>query len=202
MRPLNVPNRTAAYLSGVHQDRLPKPEELIVLAKPLLDATVRIGELLRDLPIKWAMGGEIGEILMGVNVRPDHLTILTSADGCNQISAKLATAEEGSAQSIERKLDRDAEIDLKQYPVYVKSYMARFNVNGQRLDVYGDLQIKVGDWDWGDPLDYEPDYVYVVSEKVPVLPLRLKLNLYMGLGWIDRVRKINEAEAKRHHRLG
>lgn len=189
-------------MSGVHRDRLPKPEELIVLAKPLLDATVRVGELLKDLPIKWAMGGDIGEILMGVNVRPDHLTILTSADGCSQINAKLAAVRVGTAQATEKKLDRDAEIDLKQYPVYVKSHEARFNVEGQRLDVYGDLQIKVGDWDWGDPLDYEPDYVYVVSEKVPVLPLKLKLNLYTGLGWIDRVRMINEAEAKRHHRLG
>ena len=188
-------------MRGVYADRLPKPEELIVLAPPLLDATVRIGELLKDLPAKWAMAGDIGEILLGVNVRPDHLTILTSADGCNQISTRLATTQVGTAQSKERKIDRSAEIDLKQYPVHVKSYEARFDVDRQRLDVYGDLQIKVGDWDWGDPLDYEPDYVYVVSQKVPVLPLKLKLHLYMGLGWIDRVRKIQEAEAKRHHGL-
>lgn len=191
-----------AYVSGVHKDRLPRPEELIVLAKPLLDATVRIGGLLKYLQVKWAMAGDIGEILMGVNVKPDHLTILTSADGCDQIRDKLGTSNVGTAHVLERKLDRDAEIDLTHYPVYIKSYEARFDLDGQRLDVHGDLQIKVGDWDWGDPLDYEPDYVYVVSEKVPVLPLKLKSDLYMGLGWIDRVRKIKEAEAKRHHGLG
>ena len=78
----------------------------------------------------------------------------------------------------------------------------RFNIDGQRLDVHGDLRIKVGEWDWGDPLDYEPEYVYVVGVKVPVVPLQLKTELYMGLGWMDRVRKISEANARRHHKIG
>jgi len=68
--------------------------------------------------------------------------------------------------------------------------------------VHGDLRIKVGEWEWGDPLDFEPEYVYVVGVKVPVVPLKLKTELYLGLGWMDRVRKINEAMARRHHKIG
>lgn len=101
----------------------------------------------------------------------------------------------------ERELPRKAEIDLKHYPVTIRSYLAKFNVDGQRLDVHGDLQIRVADWDWGDPLDYEPEYVHVVTTKVPVLPLQLKTELYTGLGWLDRVKKIREAMARRHHQF-
>ena len=59
----------------------------------------------------------------------------------------------------------------------------------------------MGDWDWGDPIDFEPEYVYVVSVKVPAVPLELKKELYRGLGWYDRVSKIHAAMARRHHKI-
>ena len=37
---------------------------------------------------------------------------------------------------------------------------------------------------------------------MPVVPLRLKTELYIGLGWMDRVKKINEAMVRRHHGPG
>src|SRR5207244_228414 len=80
------------------------------------------------------------------------------------------------------------------YPVQIKSYEARFQIEGQRLHVYGGLRIRIGEWEWGDPLDYEPEYVYVGSEKLPVVPLRLKTELYIGLGWRDRVKKLDAAK--------
>jgi len=101
----------------------------------------------------------------------------------------------------ERQVKRNAEINLKPYPIRIKSYSSSFNIQGQRLDVHGNLQIKVGDWDWGDPIDYEPEYVYVVNVKVPAAPLELKKELYRGLGWYDRVSKIHAAMARRHHKI-
>jgi len=101
----------------------------------------------------------------------------------------------------ERQLERSAEIHLKPLPIIIKSYSSSFNVQGLRLDVHGDLQIKVGDWDWGDPIDFEPEYIYVVSVKVPATPLELKKELYRGLGWYDRVSKIHAAMARRHHKI-
>src|SRR6266516_7419955 len=79
-RPLNIP---------VFQSRIPKPEELVVLDKPLLEATIEVGNLLKDCQLKWAFAGDIGEILNGVNVQPAHLTILSNILGGEEISKKL-----------------------------------------------------------------------------------------------------------------
>ncbi len=201
MRALNVPNNPKLATVPVLESRVPKPDELVVLSKPLLNATIKTGELLRDSPTKWAFAGDIGEILFGVNVRPDHLTILTNRDGCDEIFKRLTRFQTETPSTIEERLERSAEIDPKPQPVSIRSYRSRFEVEGQRLDVRGDLQIKVGEWEWGDPLDYEPQYVYVVNIKVPVVPLELKMELYMGLGWFDKVKKINVAMAQKHHKI-
>jgi hypothetical protein len=196
-----VPEKSRLASIPLIESRVPKPEEFVVLSKPLLEATIKLGEVLKDCPAKWAIAGDVGELLFGVNVDPDHIAVLTSAGGFEELRSRLKTFEVEPPSTVERKLARNAEVDLKQLPVKIKSYAGRFNIDGQRLDVHGDLRIRVGEWDWGDPLDYEPEYVYVVGVKIPVVPLKLKTELYLGLGWMDRVRKINEANAKRHHKI-
>jgi len=198
---LIVPNKAKPLNIPIFQSRIPKPEELVVLDKPLLEATIELGNLLKDCQAQWAFAGDIGEILNGVNVRPDHLTILTSVSGCQEISKRLEGFQVEASRHIERQIKRSAEIEPKPLPIIIKSYRSQFNVKGQRLDLHGDLRIKVGDWDWGDPLDYEPEYVYVVGVRVPVVPLELKTRLYRGLGWYDRVSKIHAAMARRHHKI-
>jgi len=198
---LKVPNRTIAAQIPIIESRIPKPDELVVLSKPLLQATIRIGELLKDCSAKWAFAGDLGEILFGVNVEPDHITIITTSAGCDDISKKLTPFLVQAPRITERRVKRSAEINLKPLPINVRSYSSSFNIQGQKLDVHGDLQIKVGDWDWGDSIDFEPEYVYVVGVKVPAAPLELKKELYRGLGWYDRVSKIHAAMARRHHKI-
>jgi len=198
---LKVPNRTIAAQIPIIESRIPKPDELVVLSKPLLQATIRIGELLKDCSAKWAFAGDLGEILFGVNVEPDHITIITTSAGCDDISKKLTPFLVQAPRTTERRVKRSAEINLKPLPINVRSYSSSFNIQGQKLDVHGDLQIKVGDWDWGDSIDFEPEYVYVVGVKVPAAPLELKKELYRGLGWYDRVSKIHAAMARRHHKI-
>jgi hypothetical protein len=198
---LKVPNRTRVAQIPIIESRVPRPDELVVLRKPLLEATIIIGELLKDCSAKWAFAGDLGEILFGVNVDPDHIVILTNSAGCDEITQSLEAFKVHAPTVSERQVKRTAEIDLKPLPISIKSYASTFNIQGQKLDVHGDLQIKVGDWDWGDPIDFEPEYVYVVGVKVPAAPLELKKELYRGLGWYDRVSKIHAAMARRHHKI-
>ena len=184
------------------ESRIPKPEELVVLSKPLLDATIVIGKALLDCKSKWAIGGDVAEVISGVNVQPNHIAILTTREGCDEVATKLAKYQLEPSHTAERELERDARVDVKHYKVRTKSYTSRFDIEGSRLDVHGDLQIKVGDWDWGDPLDFEPDYVYVVGVKVPIVPLKVKSELYTGLGWTDRAIKIHEAVRRSRHMFG
>jgi hypothetical protein len=192
-KPISIP---------VIESRIPKPEELVVLSKPLLDSTILIGKTLKDCSNKWALGGDVSEVISGVNVQPDHIAILTTKDGCDEITESLAQYKVHPPRMIERVLERDARVEEKALKITIKSYTSRFNVEGSALVVHGDLQIKVGEWDWGDPLDFEPDYVHVVGVKVPIVPLKMKSELYTGLGWKDRATKIHEAVIRSKHKFG
>ena len=184
------------------ESRIPKPEELVVLSKPLLDATIVIGKALEHCNNKWAIGGDVSEVISGVNVQPNHIAILTTAAGCDEITNKLAKYLVQPPNRVEKELEREATIDLKPYKVRIKSYTSMFNIEGSQLEVHGELQIRVGDWDWGDPLEFEPDYVYVVGVKVPIVPLKMKAELYTGLGWMDRATKIHQAVMRSRHMFG
>jgi len=192
-KPISIP---------VIESRIPRPEELIVLSKPLLDSTILIGNALKDCSNKWALGGDVSEVISGVNVQPVNIAILTTTDGCDEITEALAQYKVQPPGMIERVLDRDALVEQKALKIRIKSYTSRFNIEGSTLDVHGDLQIKVGEWDWGDPLDFEPDYVYVVGVKVPIVPLKMKSEIYTGLGWTDRATKIHEAVMRSKHMFG
>ena len=181
---------------------IPKPEELAVLDKQLLDATIMVGKTLTNCTNRWAIGGDVAEVISGVNVRPDHVAILTTTEGCDEITRNLAEFQIEPPRTVERELERDARVDLKLLKVRIKSSFARFDIEGSRLDVHGDLRIKVGDWDWGDPLDFEPDYVYVVGVKMPIVPLKMKSEIYTDLGWTDRASKIHEAVMRSRHMFG
>lgn len=61
------------------------------------------------------------------------------------------------------------------------------------MRVHGDYQLKVGEWDWGDPLIFETDSVILLGLDVPLMPLRLKSEIYITLGWLERATLISEA---------
>ncbi len=178
----------------------PKPDEIVMLSQPVLKAVIKVGESLKDVKAKWAVGGEAGEIMKGVNVQADTIEIVTTKAGAEEICAKMAEFQTLAPAVAEEKLERAADVDGKMLPVYVKSRYAELAVNGVKVKVYGDEQIKVGEWEWGDALDFETDFVYVVGTKVPLVPLRLKSELDLGLGWLDRVELISDAVMRSQHR--
>ncbi|MDA4135790.1 MAG: hypothetical protein OK449_02165 [Thaumarchaeota archaeon] len=180
--------------------KVPKPEEIVILPGPLLRATVKIGKALEAAQAKWAFGGDAAEIIKGVNVQADRLEIFTTKAGTEEVCKLLAEYVTRTPAEAEKKLAREADVDAHMLPVYVKSYYAELTVDKVRVEVYGDLQYKIAEWDWGDPLDYEAEKVNIVGTNVPTLPLRLKSELDMGLGWFDRMELISDAVIRSQHR--
>ena len=197
---VNIPGRPLVGIQ-VFDSKVPKPEEIAFLTQPRLKAVVILGGELKDVHAKWAIGGDAGEIIKGVNVRTDYLEILTTKEGCNEICERLKMYQTLEPAIVEKKLGKEADVDGKMYPVYVKSHYAELTINKVRVEIYGDEQIKVGEWEWGDPLDFEPDYSYIVGKKIPIVPLRLKSELDIGLGWLDRVELISLAIMSGQHHL-
>ncbi len=119
--------------------------------------------------------------------------------GSEEFSIKLLRYQTLPLKDTERKLPRGADIEGMMYPVYIRSSYSEYGVEGVRIELYGDLQIKVGDWEWGDPLDFDPVSVSLVGTEVPVVPLSLSSELDLGLGWMDRVKLISDAIMRSHH---
>jgi aminoglycoside-2''-adenylyltransferase len=197
---LNIPGGRPRPDLPVLGSRVPRPDEIIILSAPLLRATVKIGTALKDAQAKWAFGGDAGEIIKGVNVKTDHLEIVTTNAGTEEICRVLAGYVTLPPATAEKRLSRGADFGGKMLPIYIKSHYAELTVDGVRVEVYGDLQFKVAEWDWGDPIDYEVERVNIIGKNVPTLPLRLKSELDLGLGWLDRVELISDAMMRSQHR--
>lgn len=197
---LRIPGDKAKPDVPILGSKPPKPEEIVMLSQPVLKAVIKLGEDLKDVKAKWAIDGDAGEIMLGVNAHTDLIEIITTKEGTQEVCTKMARYQTLPAGAAEQKAEREADVDGKMLPVYVKSNYAELTIDGVKVKVYGDEQIKVGDWDWGDPLDFEPTFVYVVGTRVPLVPLRLKSELDLGLGWLDRVELISDAVMRAQHR--
>ncbi len=198
---LKVPGKPRVYTRG----RISKGSGTMILPQPLLKATVKVSALLADLDERWVIGGDIGELLLGVDVKADHLEIVTTRKGSEVIGAKLQHAplrsagevEEGTSnlgpKDTEKKLERLADCSGNLYAVSVRSHYVEGVLDGIRVEVYGDLQYRVGELEWGDPLVFEPTKISIIGTSLSVFPLGLKSEIYLALGWVDRVDKISEA---------
>ncbi len=196
---LNTPRDRGPPKIAVYSNKVPTPDEVPIVPKSILNASTKLLDGLSGVSAKWAVGGDAGELLLGVNLSVDHLEILTTKEGCDEICEKVPELLTLAPVEVEKKVPRDADVEGVMFPVYIKSRYAELNVDGVRVEIYGDEQIKVGEWEWGDSLDYAPSYTYIPGGKLPVVPLSLKSELYLGLGWLDRVKPISDAILQKRH---
>ena len=195
---LKLPGGKPIPAVPVMGSKVPKLEEIVILPAPLLRTTVKMSKALKDAKEKWAFGGDAAEIMKGVNVRTDHLEIITTKVGTGEICGLFPECVTLPPTEVEKKLTREANIDSAMFPIYIKSYYAELTVDKVRVEVYGDLQYRVWEWEWGDPIEYEAEDVSVLGTSVPTVPLWLKSQLDMGLGWYDRVELITDAVNRSH----
>jgi hypothetical protein len=177
---------------------------LIIVPPQYVSTLLKLHEKLDSKNVEWALSGDLGEALRTVRVEPDCIEIVTSKGGAEQIHDAVEEFRPQQLTYTVQKLSRNASIHGDEYPVYIRSYYFEFNVDGIQVKVHGDLQYKVNDWDWGDTFQFNPDTVYIVGKKTSVVPLTVKYELYMNLGWLDRAEKITKVFAiseKIHKRL-
>ncbi len=168
-----------------------------IIPKPILDALMALHEKLDEKNIKWTIIGDLGETLKVVKVEPDCIEILATKDDAERIFMTMTIHGPKEPKIEIQQLTRNANIGGKEYPVSIRSYYFDFNIGNVPVKVYGDLQYRIDDWDWGDKLEFTPEYTYVVGKKTAIAPLPIKLELYKLLGWTDRAEKVKEALPKR-----
>ena len=69
------------------------------------------------------------------------------------------------------------------------------------MHAHSEYQIKVGEWEWGDPLEFEPVETNLAGVMIPLMPVRIASEMYLMLGWMDKANMISTAVHRAHHRL-
>ncbi len=164
---------------------------LTIIQQQYIEALSTLHKKLDSEKVEWTIGGDLGEELVTVNVEPDCIEILTTKDGAEQITHALEEFKPSQVIYRIQKLSENAIIAGKEYPVYVRSYYSDFSIGTVKVKVHGGLQYRIDNWDWGDKMEFTPEYVYVAGVKTAVVPLQLKYELHKSLGWMDRAEKVN-----------
>jgi hypothetical protein len=167
-----------------------------VVPKSYVDALLVLHEKLDGKTLKWIVDGDLSECMKVVQIEPDCIEIITSKDDAQQFFQAVQEFNPSPISLQIRRLKRNAVTNGKEFPVYVRSFFFDFMLNAVLVKVQGDLQFKVGDWDWGEIYDFEPEFVNIVGKKTAVTPLAIKLQLYHSLGWTDRSEKIEQTVQK------
>ncbi len=168
-------------------------EPFTVIEKSFIDSLLIIHSKIKNLGVKWAVGGDLGESLRSVDVKPDCVEVLTDKEGAHRIFEAMREYTSSEPHLLDQSLPRNAFIKGQDYPVYIRSHYFEFKIDSVKIKIHGDIQFKVDNWDWGDPVEFDPEYVYIVGAKTPVVPLLVKAELYQNLGWTDRLEKVGTA---------
>ncbi len=179
-------------MSSANLDEIKKQLSNVVgFINPIfIRALLQLHDKLSEEDVEWAVGGKLGEALRVVQVEPDSIDAVTTENGANQILRAIQGANANNLTMRLQRLPRDALINENYYSVYIRSYSFEFSLGKVGVKVYGDVQVKVDDWEWGDKLEFTPEYVYVAGVKFGLVPLQLKLDIYNALGWVDSAEKI------------
>ncbi len=147
----------------------------------------------------WAVGGELAEALRAVQVRPECVEILTNKKGVVDIFLAVKDCNPTGIYFQTQRLNRNAQIDGKEYPAYIRSHYFEFKLAEVNVKVYGDLQFKVSDGEWSAKLEFTPEHIYLAGVKTAIVPMQVKYEIYQGLGWTDRAQKIGPLLLRRPH---
>ena len=170
------------------------------IPKQYIDALVVLDQKLEDINVRWVVGGDLAERLRVVQVEVECIEIVSSKEDVERIFQLVQEFKPQPITFQTRLLSRKAVVDGLEYPVYTRSHYFDFDLNTVKIRVHGDLQYRVDDWDWGDVLEFTPEYVSVVGKRIAVTPLSVASELYCNLGWTDRVQKISKVIQKNHPR--
>lgn len=163
---------------------------LTIIPKKYIDTLLTLFDKLDNKEIKWVVNGDLAERLRIVKIDPELVEIVTSKNGAEQIFDAVHEFNPQQIDFVTQRLARDAVIASENLPLYERSNYFEFKTNNVLVKVHGDLQFKVGNWQWGEIFDFNPEYVYVTGKKIAVTPLPILFDFYQMIGWTDRAEKI------------
>lgn len=182
----------------IPNQKVPTRDDIFTVPMPVVKALTEIAPKIQRSGAWWAVTGDLAECFQDTHVRPTLIEILTDKPGLEPITTSLTEYSPKRMGLVERRLQREADIEAKMYPIYERSERVELTVDGVRVLLDADYQMKVGDWEWGDAFYFEPIFTYVVGVRIPLISARLRSDIYFTLGWLDRVRLLSDAYERAH----
>jgi hypothetical protein len=135
---------------------------------------------LQDLPAPWAVTGSLGFVLQGAEAQVHDIDLQTNRDGAFAIENRF------SANSIQPVAFSQAD--------RIRSYLGALEIDGVRVEIMGDLQKRLPDGSWEDPVDVRQyrRWVEINAMRVPVLDLEYEYLAYRILGRIEKAQMLRE----------
>lgn len=177
---------------GVNENKVGErySDAVAIIPKPFLLVLLTLHKKLDDKSIEWVVGGDLCEALRTVKMEPSNVEIATSKENLEKAFSALQEYDLTEIEICIQRLQRNAVVKGAEHPAYVRSCCFETTIGTVPTKIQSDIQYRINDWDWGDKLQFSPEYIYIVGKKTAVVPLSVECKLYQGLGWTDRVEKI------------
>ena len=134
----------------------------------------KINARLNNTSVNWVVTGSLGFALQGVPVEPNDLDLQTDKRGAYEIERYFPEfmTKRVTFSSTER----------------IRSHFGELMIDGIKVEIMGDIQKRLEDGSWENPVDLEHHkrVVEVEGMKVPVLSLEYEYQAYLKLGKIDK----------------
>jgi len=145
-----------------------------------LDVLRKIYNRLRNKNINWVVTGSLGFALQGVPVEPNDIDIQTDKEGAYEIErifSEFITKRVGFS-STER----------------IRSHFGELVIDGIKVEIMGDIQKRLEDGSWEDPVDLKcyKRFVEVEEMQIPVLSLEYEYQAYLRLGRTEKAKMLRK----------
>lgn len=131
--------------------------------------------------VNWVVTGSLSFALQGLPLTPHDIDIQTDAAGAYEIERRFSSyvTRKVAFSSAER----------------VRSHFGAILIDGITVELMGDLQKRLEDDTWEDPVDLDSQKRFVAFEEmdVPVLSLEYEAQAYQKLGRHERAQMLQQA---------
>ncbi len=141
---------------------------------------------LNDRNVNWVVTGSLGFALQGVPVESNDIDIQTDREGAYEIDRLFSefVTKRVKFFSTER----------------IRSHFGELIIDGIKVEIMGDIQKRLEDGSWENPVDLERHKRVIELEgiQVPVLSLEYEYQAYLKLGRIEKAEVLRKWLSGKH----
>ena len=138
----------------------------------------KIADQLKGGSINWVLTGSLALALQGLSVEVHDIDIQTEKDGAYEFERRFA---ENVIEPV-----RFSETER------IRSHYGKFEIDGLKVEIMGDLQKRLDDQEWEEFVDIAVlrHWIKANNQQVPVLPLEYEYQAYLKLGRMEKAELI------------